>query len=355
MEHSLLPFVILNLVINSLMAYVTAVLLVAAMIMLFRITNPRVKSFLSIVPIIKMPLDLMWASWSNWALLHQIYPWDCPEGTRILSAFLGCAQTSTDLIPFPLKIGFSVSDGYSFSLADLIAFFIGRGCCRLITIILLAATGICYFVRGFCLYRHSVQRRTMLLQCTLSPRPICSHRLNTAVKHYGLSILVHEHSQKSPFLIGWIHPKIIFPKKLLEILKQDEYEAVIAHELEHAKKKDSLTRTLITYIKTLFWWIPMAALIRSVEENQEMACDRSAAQYQRPVSLASALVKTAKQACIDSASYELPLLRKGHLKRRVENLLIPPSITRWTMIQNVFFTMASCLALVILFGKLWWL
>jgi Zn-dependent protease with chaperone function len=88
-------------------------------------------------------------------------------------------------------------------------------------------------------------------------------------------------------------PIVVISEKLLSLLKEDELEAVMAHELAHIKNSDTTLKALVTGYRTV---LPIDPVIRLVEaafhREREMAADETAAKAtQKPLSLASALLK----------------------------------------------------------------
>jgi Zn-dependent protease with chaperone function len=102
-------------------------------------------------------------------------------------------------------------------------------------------------------------------------------------------------SAKAPisFAIDADEPMIVISKHLLELLKRDELEAVMSHELAHVRNSDTTLKALVAAYKAT---LPMDPIIRMVEaafhREREMAADEMAAlTTKKPLSLASALLK----------------------------------------------------------------
>jgi len=88
-------------------------------------------------------------------------------------------------------------------------------------------------------------------------------------------------------------PIIVMSEELLSLLKKDEIEAVMAHELAHVKNSDTALKAMVTAYKTA---LPQDPIIRLVEaafhREREMVADEIAARTtKKPLSLASALLK----------------------------------------------------------------
>jgi Zn-dependent protease with chaperone function len=95
------------------------------------------------------------------------------------------------------------------------------------------------------------------------------------------------------FAIDADEPMVVISEHVLELLKRDELEAVMSHELAHIKNSDTTLKALVTAYKAA---LPMDPIIRMVEaafhREREMAADEIAAlTTKKPLSLASALLK----------------------------------------------------------------
>ena len=317
--------IILNIALNSWMAFVTSALLIVGVLGLFRIKNPRYRSLLKTVPILKMPLDLCLISWSNWAILNRVYPWESPEGTRMLAAVVGYMRTWTEAMTFPLTlhIGFVLQEGYSFSVADYVAYYLGNTWLIMLATLFAVATGLRWTVSVIQLWRANKRRKQALAACVPCYRPIDNLLLKRALLAEKITVVVEARAAGSPYLLGCFSQKIVFPELLLNKLDQTEYEAVIAHELEHAAKNDLMVNGIIQVVRHLFWWVPMGWLIRSLHLDQEVACDRRAGDWTNPIYLGAALLKVARQSFFTTPQFGIPLLRRPSLSRRIAALCSP--------------------------------
>lgn len=81
-------------------------------------------------------------------------------------------------------------------------------------------------------------------------------------------------AETPPFLAGLFHPSIHIPQDLNRQLTQSEFEAVLLHELAHAKRWDNLTRASVHAVACLFWFHPVLWwLERRIERESELSCD----------------------------------------------------------------------------------
>lgn len=102
---------------------------------------------------------------------------------------------------------------------------------------------------------------------------------------------------------------ILIPTILIEQMSQEEFEAVLAHELEHLCWKDTLIKCFIGMSAALFWWIPTRWWFDRLGLEQEMACDLAICQYAMDKeTMASGLIKSLKIQQLNS--YEHAMLCK---------------------------------------------
>src|SRR5215471_1380791 len=77
----------------------------------------------------------------------------------------------------------------------------------------------------------------------------------------------------SPITVGWLHPVVILPKNWQEWSPQ-QLDAVLIHEREHVRRRDSLIQWLAHVNRALFWFHPLSWwLERKLSLLAEEACD----------------------------------------------------------------------------------
>jgi len=80
----------------------------------------------------------------------------------------------------------------------------------------------------------------------------------------------------APVTVGWLHPSVILPPGWRE-WPEGKLNAVLAHEREHARRRDPLVQWLALLNRALFWFHPLAWwLERRVCALAEEACDGAA-------------------------------------------------------------------------------
>ena len=167
--------------------------------------------------------------------------------------------------------------------------------------------------------------RSMMQSEKICKRPIENVLLAAALHQRKVKIFVSE-IVNIPMAT---YPKAIFlPREIVERFPQEEYEAVVAHELEHVLWQDPVVRLFSQLISAFFWWVPTRTWQKKMEFDQEIACDQIILKYGFDEKfLASALVKvatTAKEKTHETLCYltndKHPLLRRLHIMLGLDSL-----------------------------------
>ncbi len=266
MERSdLFWFFSFDFIINCLLSFFTAVILVEIVLFAFRVKNLRGRIFARLLPFAKLLIDPFLYDYSRWSLFHGLHPLFTGEGNRFLT--IGFSNG--------LQMGLFLKNGVSFSLGDVLAFHLPFVVVKGVVIAVFTISSILFAVR----VRSFVQERRFKYKMTQFERN-------------GLEVMVSE-GVDVPCAI--LPRTILFPKEGLEKLSDDEFAAVVAHEKEHLRFKDSWTRLFLYFTTALFWWIPMWGAQKRLEDAQEKAADLGALRLGlSKLALALAVAKFAK-------------------------------------------------------------
>jgi beta-lactamase regulating signal transducer with metallopeptidase domain len=131
-----------------------------------------------------------------------------------------------------------------------------------------------------------------------------------------------------PCVIGWLRPVILMPAASLASLDWRAFEALLAHEIAHIRRRDYLVNLLQTTVDTLLFYHPAVWWVsRQIRIERENCCDDFAARLcGGRVAYARALVdlehiRAAEPAFAMSA-------RGGSLLHRIQRLLSPGDAER---------------------------
>jgi beta-lactamase regulating signal transducer with metallopeptidase domain len=350
-------FFILNVCLNSILAFFTVILLIECVIFIFRIRQGRVAATLRMVPIIKLPLDLLLYDFSRWSYAQGINPLDCMEGTRTLSATCGWISSVTNYFPILIdsKIQLTVPGELTFTIADLIGYSIDPFILNVFTMIFISITSVAVIRRLFHYYRSFVTIDSLSQGSKPLNKKMSNSVLSSWVKRCRVKILTSRTLTGSPFVAGLISSTVYIPQELVKQFSRKEYEAVIAHEVEHVRYKDSLVRLILDLIGNVFWWVPAKWLRCRIEESQEIGCDLKCKAYGiDSTNLASAVCKSARYSKHNPSYIFANNLTKSHFIQKRISMLTQTTTDRFKKTRFIFTCLAIGIAFfVVLFGRFW--
>lgn len=336
---------IFNVFINSFLTFFTAVLLVEGVIFLFRIRMGRCASLLRMIPILKLLFDLFLYDFSRWSFLQGVDPLLCKEGSRALTVAAAYVES---LFLFKARIELNVLGNMTFTIADVFGRFLNPILLKTFSIsLLLLSFG--FVARKIALYRMFTKK----LQLNKPLKRFYNTSIRKALQKNGTQIVASDSISGSPFVAGLVKPIIYIPERLLGVLSKKEFEAVLAHEVEHIRHRDTLMRFVLQLVGSLFWWVPTAWLRKRIEEGQEIACDARCSNYRvQSVDLASAICKSVKRQVATEWGFANYLVKRV-LEKRVHFLLEDRS-KGFTKMTFVFSGIALWVALSMVFlGRFW--
>jgi beta-lactamase regulating signal transducer with metallopeptidase domain len=129
----------------------------------------------------------------------------------------------------------------------------------------------------------------------------------------------------APITHGLFRPEVCIPPRAERDLLDEEIEAMLAHEIAHARRRDPLLLALCRSAEVLLFFQPLLAIARRklVEEIEILCDDRAARTTGDPAALASCLAEVATWIVADSPEASAIAMAAGRskLERRVGLLL----------------------------------
>ena len=137
-------------------------------------------------------------------------------------------------------------------------------------------------------------------------------------------------------VVGWVRPRIVAARCVLDACSAEEFDAVLAHESAHVAARDNLKLLLLVATPDVLAWSPLGDLLLSrwrAAAEREADDGATGGDPRRRASLASALVKVARMSAQRGA--RLPALAMevaaDDVGGRVRRLLSGPAAPRPTV------------------------
>lgn len=169
------------------------------------------------------------------------------------------------------------------------------------------------------------------------------------IKLKGGVALITDPALKTAFTAGLLKPRIYISTGLLMSLEKDESRAVFFHELRHKKNFDPLRFAVFAFIRDAFFYLPairhLAFFARLKKEHE--ADDAASRRLGHPLSLASAMVKVAKEGSLYAALAENNEQVTGRVRRLLEGTQKPPRVPARAVAMSLVVPAALILALSI--------
>jgi len=174
-------------------------------------------------------------------------------------------------------------------------------------------------------------------------------RLNFWIK--GRVIIIAADKFLSPFTFSFANPVIFIPRKILETKNEPLIESIIAHEMAHIKRQDSLWLALQNIIQILYFFNPLVwFIVRQLSSLRENICDDMVLSVDKvkPEDYGNSLLQVLRFNISGDSQSLLPTRFLGHkdqIKKRIA------SIGNYTLSSNntfIHFCLVSAFALFLL-------
>lgn len=149
----------------------------------------------------------------------------------------------------------------------------------------------------------------------------------------NMDIIVISYPTPLAITMGFFSPKIVISTGLVNLLTEEELDAVIAHEMYHKNNRDplkifvlSLISSTLRYIPILKWFHQKYRIIQEVLAD-EYAIERQATS----ASLSSALLKMLKIGKMKKMPFSYASFADTSVNYRIEYLLNPHTEPKWKM------------------------
>jgi bla regulator protein blaR1 len=132
-----------------------------------------------------------------------------------------------------------------------------------------------------------------------------------------------------PGIFGIFRPVLLLPEGILERLTAEQMRAVIAHEMEHVRRRDNLTYALHMVVEALFWFYPPVWWIgaRLIDER-ERACDEAVVEAGGQAEAYAEGILNVCKFCMESPVGCVAGVTGADLKRRIARIMTGIPVTK---------------------------
>jgi len=150
-----------------------------------------------------------------------------------------------------------------------------------------------------------------------------------------------------PGAVGFRRPVILLPAGIDSYLTADQFAAVIAHEVCHVRRRDSLTAAIHMAVEALFWFHPIVWWIGArLVTTREQACDEHVvAETAEPVAYAEGIASVCRRY-VEAPLMSVAGVSGADVKARIDAILTGRIGLRLTLPKR--FVLAAVAALTLL-------
>jgi bla regulator protein BlaR1 len=203
-------------------------------------------------------------------------------------------------------------------------------------------------------------QRRALWHMGVRSRGDCSAKISRLAPHSHRNSLEHSASYpgayRNPFfawsagtrVVGLFRPILLLPAGIAERLEPPLFEAVLAHELCHVRRRDNMTSAIHMIVEAVFWFHPLVWWIgaRLVEER-ERACDEAVLRLgSNPHDYAEGILRICK-SYVESPLSCVSGVTGSDLKKRIQAILMERVGCELTFAKRVALAVAAMAAMFV--------
>ncbi len=158
--------------------------------------------------------------------------------------------------------------------------------------------------------------------------------------------VLSSNSQIEPGVFGVLRPVLLMPEGIANRLSTAELDAILAHEIEHVRRRDNLTSALHMLVEVLFWFHPLVWWIGAkLVAERERACDEAVIDQgsHEPEVYAQGIVNVCKYY-VESPLTCASGVSGADLRTRIEEIMTSDVKSRLTLTRKLLLSLAGIAA-----------
>lgn len=153
--------------------------------------------------------------------------------------------------------------------------------------------------------------------------------------------------QCEPGLFGVLRPVVLVPDGIAERLTPREFDAVLVHELWHARRRDNLVALAHALVEAAFWFHPVVWWLgRRLRDERERACDEAVIHAGVDLDVYAQAILTTCRFYTESRFAAVAGISGAGLRRRLEDIVMKQVGRQTPPLLRATLTAAAAVAVV---------
>jgi bla regulator protein BlaR1 len=149
-----------------------------------------------------------------------------------------------------------------------------------------------------------------------------------------------------PGVFGILKPVLLLPEGILERLSPAQLQAILAHELCHARRRDNLAAAVHMTVEAIFWFHPLVWWIGSrLLEERERACDEEVLHHAAEPEVYAAGILNVCKFYLASPLRCVSGVTGSNLKKRIEEIMTRRALYSLSTGKKLLLTGAATLTI----------
>jgi bla regulator protein BlaR1 len=154
-----------------------------------------------------------------------------------------------------------------------------------------------------------------------------------------------------PGVFGLWNPVVLVPDGITERLSPQQFEAVLAHECCHARRRDNLAAAIHMVVEALFWFHPLVWWLGNrMMQERERACDEEVLRQNNDPEVYAESILNVCKFYLESPLRCVSGITGSDLKQRIQEIMTPRIYRELDWVRAAVLSIAGAAAVVVPVG-----
>jgi uncharacterized protein (TIGR03435 family) len=160
--------------------------------------------------------------------------------------------------------------------------------------------------------------------------------------------LLSSGTSMEPGVFGIIRPVLLWPEEITRHMDDAHLESVLAHEVCHVQRRDSLTSSVHMLVEAIFWFHPVVWWMeRQLVEERERACDEAVLQLGNEAAVYAESILNVCKFSTESPIACISGVTGSELKQRIVRIMSGQGVRKLDLRRKVTLALTCVLAVVL--------